>query len=370
MPVHVKCPGCGSVLAVPEKAAGSVLSCPQCHNQFLAPGAPAPVAAVSGGMPPMPPLPPMAASSIPPSSMAPTSPMSPPLPAATASPMLAGSKPLGPNGAGGGAAAASPAANLSPPPGNRAQFYPPGHTPPPLPPSVAFPERDSHVAPGTPPPISAPSNASANMTRQLNNYPPGVAPPLSVITPAPPLKQMPPSQAPRQTQAAKFIAADVTATKMDLGADGRLPVLQLEELDEEDGPQEPQASNPWLLIGVLGFSIAASVAMLFVDVGSGGGERPSKEQARRDIYLYYLPDKGRLETGSVQLKPYQQRLRDALLAYNRGDLAEERRCYRDVLDMLHAEGKSENFGITGTARGDSPPTDSHLEKLVSLLVTP
>ena len=200
-------------------------------------------------------------------------------------------------------------------------------------------------------------------------YPPGFEP----VAPAPPVipaKQpsfKPAATPQRQVQAAKFISGDTSATRIDLGADGKLPELKLDTVTDKDDPDEKvQASNPWILIGLLGFSVLASVVMLFFEPGSSSANSTTKTEARRYIENFYLA-KDKPE------EPYQRRLRDALLAHNRGDAAEEKRLYREVLDMMRSESvRNTNKGLTGTKYGDPPPignaNDQHLESLFSTLL--
>ena len=198
-------------------------------------------------------------------------------------------------------------------------------------------------------------------------YPPGFQP----VAPAPTVPAKPPAKtaaAPqRQVQAAKFISGDATATRIDLGADGKLPELKLDAAKEmDDEAEKSKTSNPWIVIGLLGFSVLASVVMLFFEPGASKTQSTTKAEARAFIQSYYLSKDSRDE-------PYQQRLRKALLAHNQGNAEEERQLYRDVLDMLHSESvQRTNKGLTGTKAGDPPPVgnanDQHLESLLSALL--
>ncbi|MFM7072012.1 MAG: hypothetical protein ACKO38_09500, partial [Planctomycetota bacterium] len=181
---------------------------------------------------------------------------------------------------------------------------------------------------------------------------------------------VPPPQPPaRISQTARFIAADPSALRVQLGADGKLPELLLEDADKQQetvAEEKPQSSPPWLLMGVFAISIAMSLAMLFMEVDGGGavGQR-SQVLARTQLKQLYTGD-------YPPLAPYQQRVRQALQAFQRGDRDEERRLLREVLDILHAESKSRTTGITGMIDAPDPPignpSDRHLESLISTLL--
>jgi hypothetical protein len=181
---------------------------------------------------------------------------------------------------------------------------------------------------------------------------------------------VPPPQPPaRISQTARFIAADPSALRVQLGADGKLPELLLDDADKQQeavAEEKPQSSPPWLLMGVFAISIAMSMAMLFMEVEGGGavGQR-SQVLARTQLKQLYTGD-------YPPLAPYQQRVRQALQAFQRGDRDEERRLLREVLDILHAESKSRTTGITGMIDAPDPPignpSDRHLESLISTLL--
>lgn len=147
---------------------------------------------------------------------------------------------------------------------------------------------------------------------------------------------------------ATFIAADTEARRLDLGSDGKLPELRLEETQSAKSDASQSGSSPWLLIGVLAFSILSSIAMLLIDAGATGRDATSKEDARLEIQRVYL------NTGdSVFAKPFEQRLRQALLAHSRGDWDEESRYYREVSQMLRADNLHPLRGLTGDISSDS-----------------
>jgi len=178
----------------------------------------------------------------------------------------------------------------------------------------------------------------------------------------------PPTTASRTSRSARFISADTAAARFDLTADGKLPELVLSDRDQAAVAEAPpQRTQPWLLIGLLVFSVASSVVMLLFDSTASTDSKTSRMAAREAIRLYYTGQPPRLE-------PYQTRLRLALQAGQRDDRAAERRLYQEVLALLRSEGTSKFRGLTGMASSsidppDGPPHDRHLERLISILLS-
>jgi len=166
----------------------------------------------------------------------------------------------------------------------------------------------------------------------------------------------------RGRKKAKFISAEAATVQIQTDEDGRLPELVLEEGGKDEPVEEEKtASNPILLIVVLLFSFASSIGMLLISSQAGSGDTPTKAAARAAIEESYIRDK-------LADEPYQLLLRRAIQAHSRGDFAVEQVLYRRVLDMLHAEGKNEYTGLTGTPVGDDGPSDPHLEKQLNALL--
>lgn len=199
--------------------------------------------------------------------------------------------------------------------------------------------------------------------------PPESPTPVSVrMMPAPvPVRTMPPPVN-RRAEAAKFIADEAAETRVQLGADGRLPSLQFQSRVAEQDPQEPHArdSNPLLLIGVLCFSITLSVILLVLEPQQGPSNVAAKDEARRAILESYtgldpqlMPDERRL----------RERLREALEAFHRDDYASERRLYREALNMLKNESNRGARGLTGPRQATMPPNDEHLEQQLATLLS-
>ena len=100
--------------------------------------------------------------------------------------------------------------------------------------------------------------------------------------------------------------------------------------------------------------------------GSTQVERRSRTAARAALQQDY--------TGTYPpFSPYQQKIRLGIQAHEKGDRAEEKRLFREVLDILHAESKNKSTGVTGMIDVPDPPagnpSDRHLEGLISTLLS-
>jgi hypothetical protein len=183
-------------------------------------------------------------------------------------------------------------------------------------------------------------------------------------TPPPVASRVMPPPVDRPVQTAKFVAGEAAETRVQLGADGRLPELVVPERNTEREQEQtgPRESKPLLLIGVLCFSITLSIIMLVFEPSQHNSRSFDKAEARRVIAAYY--------TGvGPDLKPFQKKLREALQAYHREDFDTERRLYRQVLNMLHDESNPDVDGLTGWRVADGPPNDLHLEQQLAKLMS-
>lgn len=163
---------------------------------------------------------------------------------------------------------------------------------------------------------------------------------------------------PASADRARFIAGRV-AQREQLGADGRLPELVLEgEVRKEVEAASSVMSHPLLLLGVLSLSITLSVVMLFVSPTVSSSHSANQQEARRQLELY-------LAVPGQPMAPFGQSLREALQAHNRGDRAQERRRYREVLDLLHCESGT---SLVDPRRYPPPLADAHLEEQLLLLL--
>lgn len=147
---------------------------------------------------------------------------------------------------------------------------------------------------------------------------------------------------------AKFITDRPGEMLVRLGEDGHLPELALQEAaaPKTDKRKQTGQGNPALVYGALGFSLLASVAMMFLEPQSFDEKQTSKAGARQNIINRFIGD----EKGPT--KQYQRLLRDAALAHSRGDFVSERDAYLNVLSLLNSEDKNQFTGITGSAEED------------------
>lgn len=223
-------------------------------------------------------------------------------------------------------------------------YYPPGAVPAP-PPGKSPPPRTGHGKrsgtssrpSGTPPP------GKASTTRR--SKPPATAPaakqPAAGSAPAK-RSERPEASARRHT--ARFIERDANATQVQLGADGQLPDLALStEQDRKAESEQSQSTNPLVLVAVLGVSVILSVFMLVVDQSSPQST-PAKTVARRTLQQVF--DSWDRE------KPPNREIRDLLArafqAYNCGDVSQEKKFYRQVMDILNREDAPKYEGYTGS----------------------
>lgn len=328
MPVSVHCPSCSKELLADDALIGKLASCPHCQSQF--PVTMSATRAIGGGPAPAAvphTTPRVATPPVTASVTASSVPLAKPLNVRTAPSLLQA------------AVDTAPAeAQAHPVPPTATNLYPPGHSPSP----VAKP-----VATANPTPVATPTAKTFTTPRPA---------PVASASPRPSAR---PS---REARPARFIPADASATRVELGHDGQLPVLQLEESSRADvDPQRNTQTNPWLLVAALVFSFGMSAVLLFVETDRAPTERATKRSARTALETYYL-------TPATQPQPYRQLLAQALQAYNKGDYATERRRYKQVLDLLHAENNDPLSGLTGQVSAANPPHDRHLEELLSTLV--
>ena len=118
---------------------------------------------------------------------------------------------------------------------------------------------------------------------------------------------------------------------------------------------------PTLLYVAVGISMLMSLAMLFVDFESGGSSATERSEARKKIQRYY----GAQGYGAQgNLKVHQRLLRDAQRAYSIGNRFEERRAYKQVLDLLNSEDITRSLtGLTGDRK-----RDDELRRLIGILM--
>jgi hypothetical protein len=353
MSLSVQCPTCSNELLAADELVGKLASCPHCQTQFPITMSPARIVETPGTVP-------RHSEAASPSVALGSIPDAKPLNLRTAPSMLrptadASTPPtsVGETDSDNTPGETTQATNPIEPPASRAQpdqhaasLYPPGQVP-------AASESETHAAKS-----STGTNQPAPVSSQL----------LPASSPRPDAKSATKknsrsSSGPaREARPARFIAAESSETRVELGHDGQLPVLKLEEathIDVDD--RNTRDSNPWLLVAALAFSFGMSAVLLFVDTSGTPAEQTTKTSARGDIEMYY---------SRPVAKPnrYRKLLREALQAYNKEDYATERKRYKLVLDLLHAENNDPYSGLTGQVSASQPPNDRHLEELLSTLV--
>lgn len=172
------------------------------------------------------------------------------------------------------------------------------------------------------------------------------------------------AQAARKRAVARFITDKVGDPLVQLGEDGTLPELHLDEASggtkrktADADKQQKNDGNP-LLVGIaLAFSVVSSTILLLVDVGAGGGGEVDKSTARREIESFYGGQ------DDDDLEDYQILLRQAALAHSREDFDAEEKYYRQVLRMLVSEDNQGLIRLT-----ENRERDRELRDLLSVLL--
>lgn len=161
----------------------------------------------------------------------------------------------------------------------------------------------------------------------------------------------------RKKNVARFIT-DQGGSLVELGADGHLPELSLEDDPTRKEKQaKPKQSNSALLYSALGLSFLASLAMLFADMDPPSVSDLSRTEAREEIVRFFGSDEKALE-------PWQRSLRAARLAHSRGDSDTELMRYRQVLAVLKSEDRDPHIGITGHLS-----SDEELRRLIGIIIS-
>jgi hypothetical protein len=319
MPVMVRCPKCGKELVAPDALIGKVAACPQCNLTFPLVGSGRPATSTSAATPAVP----------------------PPASAGSGNASSSGKVPI---------TTASISTNLPPAP------TVPAHASPPPRPDVRSSNSGS-VASVSPNAVKQEPRSQKSASPAVSSTSAGTRVP-GADAPA-----TPPTETAHTANRARFVTANPTERRINLGADGRLPELVLQEgTKAEQVPTASRGANPLVLVGVLAVSFGLSAVMLLMDTETRRSESDKQAEARAELALHYTQTHRRLE-------PYQEELRRALQFHNQGKYAEEHRCYRRVLDLLHEEHRDNLKGLTGVRHGTSPPSDQHLESLLSQLLS-
>ena len=174
--------------------------------------------------------------------------------------------------------------------------------------------------------------------------------------PRPRRQKSPPARQLRKV--AKFITDSTSGDQfVRLGEDGKLPELELTESYKPTKTERKKVDKPpTLLYFAVGISMLMSLAILFVDFESSGSSATERSEARKKIQRYY--------GAQGNLKVHQRLLRDAQRAYSVGNRVEERRAYKQVLDLLNSEDITRSLtGLTGDRK-----RDDELHRLIGILM--
>ena len=150
----------------------------------------------------------------------------------------------------------------------------------------------------------------------------------------------------RKRQLARFVTDDSGGARVQLGEDGQLPELALDEdLTGGRPARGTRTSNNLLLYVLLAVSVASTAMLLLVEApGSAGGET-DQAQARdelKQILHDSRPKKGATESA------WRTLVRESLAAGSRQDRAGELRAFDRLLELLNAEDiRQTSTGLTG-----------------------
>lgn len=176
----------------------------------------------------------------------------------------------------------------------------------------------------------------------------------------------------RKSEVARFITDQPGDPLVKLGEDGTLPELTLRDFGETTRTDRaPREKNPLLLYGVLGFSFVASLGMLLLDPTATPVRGSERDAARQALSAYFGSegDPGK----QAELEPFQKSLRQAIVEHSQGDYTEERRLYRQVLQMLNAadiRDPANLNGLTGRLTGRGRASDAELRGHLETLIAP
>lgn len=163
----------------------------------------------------------------------------------------------------------------------------------------------------------------------------------------------------KRKNVARFIT-DQGGPLVELGADGNLPELSLEDDPaRKEKSDQPKQSNTAILYAALGLSFLASLAMLFADPDTTSNSDMTKADAREDIVRFFGAG-----DNDDELERWRRLLRSARLARSSGDYKTEVRRYRQVLELLRSEDRDPHIGITGRLTDDE-----ELSKLIGVIIS-
>lgn len=160
---------------------------------------------------------------------------------------------------------------------------------------------------------------------------------------------------------ARLITPDSAPVGIQPTADGKLPVLHLEEIAADRGTKShDRMLPPWALATILAMSVLLSIAAVILP---GGGEdrahSPRRAAIRRQIEEQFFAS---FDPGKP-LERYQVLLREAQQAFAAGNIRQEREKYREVLALLRTERETFQRGLSGSRQ-----RDKELENLITELM--
>jgi hypothetical protein len=154
----------------------------------------------------------------------------------------------------------------------------------------------------------------------------------------------------RKRQLAKFVTDAKGESRVQLGEDGQLPELSLdEELTGGQSDQKVKRSNSLLLSILLAASVAASVLLLVAEGPMRGSADRSRESARNA--LSQMLEDSQPQGANQPEAGWRLLVRDALSAAARADRTGEQRAYDRLLKLLNAEDRPAT-GLTGDMQRD------------------
>lgn len=167
----------------------------------------------------------------------------------------------------------------------------------------------------------------------------------------------------RKRQLAKFVTDAQGESRVQLGEDGQLPELSLdEELTGGKTEQKKSGSNSLLLSLVLVVSTALSIMLLIVEGPGIGATNRGFEFARTELKKMLEDTKPKTEA-QPELA-WRLLVRDALSAAARSDRTGEQVAYDRLLNLLNAEDRRKSSLTGDEAR------DQRLKEMIATLKAP
>ncbi len=137
-----------------------------------------------------------------------------------------------------------------------------------------------------------------------------------------------------------------TTTTLKPTPDGKLPTLALySEVTRSEKTSTNSGPSTLVVLATLAVSVTLSLTMLLFDFAPTTSPTGEAEAARAHIVKFFGDE-------PTALQPYQKTLRESQRAHSRGDRSTERKCYREVLELLRSENRSLRKTLTGSAGDD------------------